>query len=78
MPKRKRSPRARTKHFTSEAAEDPIERARAYGVDISQLVESRRLTPDERLRRLDVYAAEVRELRAAMMRKLANRRTSSK
>ncbi|MGQ0715041.1 MAG: BPTD_3080 family restriction endonuclease [Gemmatimonadaceae bacterium] len=47
---------------------DPIQSAREYGIDISQLEESLRLTPAERLERLDENAAALRELRAAVSR----------
>ena len=47
---------------------DPVEAARAYGIDISLLVESLRLTPAERLARLDEQVESLRELRRAAPR----------
>ena len=46
----------------------PVETARAYGIDISLLVESLRLTPAERLARLDEQVEALRELRRAARR----------
>jgi hypothetical protein len=47
---------------------DSIQSAREFGVDVSQLEESLRLTPAERLERLDENAATLRELRTATLR----------
>lgn len=42
-----------------------VERAAAYGIDLSLLEENLKLTPQERLRRHDRLINEIDELRAA-------------
>ncbi len=42
---------------------DPIEAARAYGIDISLLLSNLRLTPEERIRKASENAEFVRSIR---------------
>ena len=42
-------------------------RARDFGVDLSLTVSNLRLTPEERVRHLDEFQAEMRELRKAVI-----------
>ncbi len=49
--------------MSDDAATSAVERARAYGIDISLLVESLSLTPTERVRRGEAFARFVWSLR---------------
>ena len=40
--------------------------ARDFGIDLSLTVSNLRLTPEERIKRLDEFQAEIRELRQAL------------
>jgi len=40
--------------------------ARDFGIDLSLTVTNLRVTPEERIRRLDEFQAEIRELRQAL------------
>jgi len=42
-------------------------RARDFGVDLSLTVSNLRLTPEERIRQLDKFQADMRELRKAVI-----------
>lgn len=70
MAKRKRGNLAQLakQQNTGDEPGDPVEAAREYGIDIGLLVDSLRLTPGERLARLDEQVAALRELRHAARR----------
>lgn len=53
-------------------------RARDFGVDLSLTVSNLRLTPHERVKRLDEFQHEMRLLRQAVLRSEQNGRTRSR
>jgi hypothetical protein len=53
-------------------------RARDFGIDLSLTVSNLRLTPEERIRQLDDFQCDLRQIRRAFLRSMNHARVSSR